>query len=47
MSPFFAYYRFTPRIHFDVEDDARKGEVLAAKDRVETIKVMREKMVTY
>jgi len=46
MSPFFACYGFTPRIHFDVEDDARKGEVPAAKDRVETIKVMREKMVT-
>jgi len=41
-SPFYAGYGYNPSIHYDVEDDFRKGEVPAAKDRVKEIDNMRE-----
>lgn len=43
-SPFFACYGFTPHIHFNVEDNAHRGEVLAAREHAERIEKMRKSM---
>lgn len=39
---FYAGYDYNPSIHYDVEDDFRKEEVPAAKDKVKKIDNMRE-----
>jgi len=44
--PFFLDYGWNPDIHFDVEDNATRGGVSAARKQAETLKLKQEELQT-
>ena len=44
MSPFKALYGFDPEFHVDVADDVPEGEIPAARDRIQKLHELRQRL---